>query len=150
MSTPLDQVNWPKGIGERLGDFVKLNQREIVVILGVIFVGLTCFALGRISAWPEKENVVFQPATIGGGEKTPRAESGTPTISTEETTSNPEEIKLIGSKTGKKYHWPWCSSAKKIKPENQVWFSSEKEAQAAGYTKCANFDKLAPAGYAAK
>lgn len=150
MSTPPNQVNWPKGAGERLGDFVKLNQREIVVILGVIFVGLTCFALGRISVWPEKENVVFQPATINGGEKTPQAESGTPTISTEETTSNSEEIKLVGSKTGKKYHWPWCSSAKKIKPENQVWFNSEKEAQAAGYAKCANFDKLAPAGYAAK
>ena len=40
---------------------------------------------------------------------------------------------VIGSKTGKKYYFPWCGTAKRIKPENQVHFGSIQEARNAGY-----------------
>ena len=158
MSMLPNKVNWPKGAGEKLGDFFESNQRELVVILGTVFAGLTCFALGRVSALPEKEGVVFQPATVGGGEKMGQTQpaASTPTAATANQPSGvlsgqqAGETRLVGSKSGKKYHWPWCSSAKKIKAENQIWFNSEKEALAAGFTKCSNFDKLAPAGYNAE
>ncbi|MBI5816997.1 MAG: hypothetical protein HZB09_01070 [Candidatus Yonathbacteria bacterium] len=45
---------------------------------------------------------------------------------------------IVASKTGKKYHFPWCAGAQQIKEENKVWFASEAEAKAAGFTPAAN------------
>lgn len=45
---------------------------------------------------------------------------------------------IVGSKTGKKYHFPWCSGAQQIKEENKVWFANEEEARAAGFAPAAN------------
>src|SRR5690606_22759248 len=41
--------------------------------------------------------------------------------------------KYVASKTGSKYHLPWCGGAKQIKEENKVWFQTKEEAEAAGY-----------------
>lgn len=40
------------------------------------------------------------------------------------------------SQKSNKYHYPSCSSAKKIKPENLIKFQSPEEAQKAGYVPC--------------
>lgn len=42
------------------------------------------------------------------------------------------------SSSSKKYHYTWCAGAAKIKLENQIWFSSDKEAEAAGYMLAGN------------
>ncbi len=44
----------------------------------------------------------------------------------------------VGSINSTKYHHTNCASWKQIKEENQIWFSSTEEAEAAGYTptKC--------------
>lgn len=48
--------------------------------------------------------------------------------------SNQENVgNVIGSKSGKKYYYPWCGTVKRIKPENQVAFSSISAARQAGY-----------------
>jgi len=44
--------------------------------------------------------------------------------------------KFVGSKKSDKYHYPDCKLAKKILPDNQIWFSSSEEARAAGYVPC--------------
>ena len=46
--------------------------------------------------------------------------------------------KFVGSVNSDLYHHPTCTHAKRIKPDNQVWFNSQAEAEAAGYTasKC--------------
>lgn len=58
-------------------------------------------------------------------------------------TPKPLDMRVVVSKASdsKKYHYSWCSSWKKIKPENQVWFNSDKEAEAAGYTLAGNCTK---------
>lgn len=43
---------------------------------------------------------------------------------------------FVGSKNSDVYHWPWCSSAKQIKPSNQVRFDTAADAQKAGYRPC--------------
>ncbi len=43
---------------------------------------------------------------------------------------------FVGSTKSDKYHWPTCSSAKKILPENEIWFSSVQEALNAKYVPC--------------
>ena len=44
----------------------------------------------------------------------------------------------VGSRTSDKYHLPWCAGAKRIKPENQIWFATKAEAERAGYTPAGN------------
>ncbi len=52
--------------------------------------------------------------------------------------SVPEKGGVIGSKTGKKYYFPWCGTVKRIKPENQVHFASIALAKQSGYTAGGN------------
>ena len=44
----------------------------------------------------------------------------------------------VASKSGSKYHLPWCPGAKQMKEENKIFFNSKEEAEAAGYTPAAN------------
>lgn len=43
---------------------------------------------------------------------------------------------LVGSKESDVYHYCWCEYAQRIKPENQIWFSSPNEAESQGYRPC--------------
>ncbi|MDO8552206.1 MAG: hypothetical protein Q7S01_01600 [bacterium] len=45
---------------------------------------------------------------------------------------------IMASRTGNAYYFPWCASASKILPQNQVWFASEEKARAAGYLPAKN------------
>lgn len=49
---------------------------------------------------------------------------------------NDYEDYYVGSVTSDKYHRPDCSYAKKIKPENRIFFSDVWEAREAGYSPC--------------
>jgi len=49
---------------------------------------------------------------------------------------------LVASKTGKKYHFPWCAGAAQIAEKNKIWFDSYAAAQSAGYTAAANCPNL--------
>ncbi len=40
---------------------------------------------------------------------------------------------VIGVKTSKKYYFPWCGVVKRVKPENQLFFTSAETARQAGY-----------------
>ena len=42
----------------------------------------------------------------------------------------------VGSVDSDKYHIPGCRFAEKILPENEIWFDTVEEAQAAGYSPC--------------
>ena len=46
------------------------------------------------------------------------------------------EYRYVGSKNSDKYHLPDCTSAKRIKDENRVYFSDVWEAREAGYSPC--------------
>jgi len=78
------------------------------------------------------------------------AELGTTTTSSTSTTSTiiseitrscvelgcPMGTKFVGSKNSDKYHYCTCRYAKRIKPENLLCFSDEKDAQGQGYSPC--------------
>jgi hypothetical protein len=42
----------------------------------------------------------------------------------------------VGSINSDKYHYPSCRWAKKIKPENEIWFKDKEDARAHGYVPC--------------
>jgi Metal binding domain of Ada len=43
---------------------------------------------------------------------------------------------FVGSIKSDKYHYPSCTWAEKIKPENEIWFSSSQDARNHGYVPC--------------
>ncbi|MCR4280939.1 MAG: hypothetical protein NUV88_01245 [Candidatus Kaiserbacteria bacterium] len=45
---------------------------------------------------------------------------------------------IVASRGGSAYYFPWCASASKIAPQNQIWFASEEKARAAGYAPAKN------------
>ena len=48
------------------------------------------------------------------------------------------KVQFVASKNGKSYHLPTCPGAKNIAPENMVIFTSQAQAEQAGYTKAKN------------
>lgn len=49
---------------------------------------------------------------------------------------NGQKSEYVGSIDSDKYHHPNCRWAEKISPENEIWFDSKEDAQAAGYSPC--------------
>jgi len=145
------------------------NQRTLVLVVGIILIALISFGLGRLTDVSKsqkpviietsdssssksvynQEGAVTGDQTVSVGTAVSNTASSTAQTIQEKAPAQPQNGQgiIVASKSGTKYHWPWCSWAKKIKPENQVWFNSEAEAQKAGYTACSAFQKLAPAGY---
>ena len=138
-------------------NWISDHQSDIVLIVGIILVALISFTMGRMtSPQSNKEPVVIenQEANIlDNAEQVPKSGSGqgSDILQNENNVDNQSVISekgiIVVSKNGTKYHWQWCSFAKKIKPENQVWFKSEAEAQKAGYTACGCINKSPHAGY---
>ncbi len=53
-----------------------------------------------------------------------------------EAVSKASEGVFVGSIKSNKYHYPSCQWAEKIKPENEIWFSSSQDARNQGYVPC--------------
>jgi hypothetical protein len=53
---------------------------------------------------------------------------------TEALITSSQQGKYVGSKNGTKYYLPNCSTVKRIKPANLLWFRSEEDAQLQGYS----------------
>ncbi len=62
--------------------------------------------------------------------------SSSSTLAATTTTATSSNGPFVGSSKSNKYHYPSCSAAKKIKPENLITFSSSEEARAQGYVPC--------------
>lgn len=112
--------------------FARIPTHVLVVIACVLAVSLA-FGLGVIAG---KEMVQDTP----GIQFLERATSTTPmTLQAGAAAATlPEGGEVVASKTGTKYYFPWCGTAKRIKEENKVWFASRAEAEAAGYEPAAN------------
>lgn len=115
---------------------VKKRWSDIILAVFIILIALISFGIGRLVVFKDnQDSIIIQNPTCVN------------TASIQQALGN--EIKVeqgtfVGSVNSDKYHWPDCPWAKKISQENQVWFSSENEAQTAGYIRCGSFEKYAP------
>lgn len=108
-----------------------LKGDGFVVVL-IVLVGFASFGLGRLSVRDEQA----EPISIEYfSERTQTASA----VSSDDTASDTGVSgEVVASKTGSKYHYPWCGGASQIKEENKIWFASIEEARKAGYTPAAN------------
>lgn len=118
--------------------FVNQNRSDILLTVFIALIALISFGIGRLTA-PSSDN---KPIII----EQPTASINQSFLWNNQLLGNETAVqkKFIGSVNSNKYHWPDCPWAKKIAKQNQIWFSSEAEAQAAGYTRCGNFEKYIP------
>jgi len=110
-------------------------------MLLVILVGVASFGLGRLSVTDGKGTVEVLPPLSTPSEALGAQQTSVPTtsaLSASVGSATTAAGKFVASKSGTKYHYPWCSGAKRIKDENKVWFNTVEEARAAGYTPAAN------------
>ncbi len=103
----------------------------------IALVAITFFFLGKMSAEESQKTAVNinypninQTATALNSSSTQNTENIIEPIQ--------QDGPVIGSKSGKKYYFPWCGTVKRIKPENQVKFGSIAEAKNAGFTAGGN------------
>jgi len=103
------------------------HEKEFFIGLLVVLSSTLAYGLGRLTNL--KENQV--PVTIT------RATSSTiQTIQVVDEVSN--DSRIVASKNGTKYYFPWCGGSKVIKAENRIYFLTASGAETAGYTRAAN------------
>jgi len=123
-------MNWTsirESIIKIKGKLPNLSEEFFLFIL-IIFVALSSFALGHLSA---KETATKKISSITClVEKDNMAEYGIKPILT--------GGEIVASRKGSKYHFPWCTGAKQMSEQNKIWFKNIKEAKKHGYTAAGN------------
>ncbi len=117
-------ANWWESIRERalqIKGHNVLESNDLLTVAIVLCVGFSAFGLGRLSNIETQRPAVQQfTASVYSGE--PLQAGG----------------KIVASRNGTKYHFPWCAGAQAMNEENKVWFDSEEAARTAGYTPASN------------
>jgi len=109
---------------------IKKSQSDLIMIIGIVLISLISFGVGRLTGSFQESQIIIQGSTASIQESIKENDKETS-----------EQGRFVGSSNSDKYHWSECPWGKKISEENQVWFSSEQEAQTAGYIRCGSFEK---------
>ena len=116
---------------------VFMRQEPRIFIVGlIILAGLGGFIAGRFSAL-EADGAPAKSMSAGAINATIN-QTSSQDIEIIEDASIKTGGAVVASKSGTKYHLPWCSGASTIKEENKIWFDSYEEARKAGYTPAGN------------
>jgi len=123
-------------MGDQIKQFIKSNESELILALGVVLISFISFSAGRLSApGQEKQPISIEyavPAAVNS------AFQNIINDSTLQGLEERSEGSYVASKNSTKYHLPDCSGAKRIAEHNKIWFVSKEEAESVGYTPAAN------------
>lgn len=112
---------------------IDIDKSTFLYLCIIIGVGISSFGLGRLSV--DNNFINDDPLIITDRKDLLMNENKNENeISTEELSSQSTERRYVASKNGKMYYSLGCSGVKRIKPENEVWFSSREDAEKSGYT----------------
>jgi len=120
-----------------------VRSKEALIALIIILVATGSFGLGRLSVQSlKKENFqINRPVSKNENNISQRVKSDA--VSASAINSNADlSGKVVASKNGAKYHFPWCSGAKNITEANKIFFDSKEQAEQAGYSKASNCKDL--------
>lgn len=112
-----------------------IDKVTILYLFIIVGVGVSSFGLGRLSVI----NVGNDNNSILITEKNTESYLDKQNLYNEKNFTTQSiletEKRYVASKNGKMYYTLGCSGAKRIKPENEVWFSTEQDAEKSGYIK---------------
>ena len=99
-----------------------------------INIGLIGFGLGRLSlSNVSNKNIVNGQNTITENNLVENQNTSNDIVQTVPSVQSGEK-RYVASKNGKMYYSLGCSGAKRIKPENEVYFSTKGDAEKSGYS----------------
>ncbi len=113
-----------------------IESRYFYLILLILLMSLS-FLLGRISLLSDRAQNV---RIIGSGEdiKTETKNIKVQSAEVLGASTQADTGQVVASKSGTKYHYPWCAGAKQISEKNKIIFKSISDARAKGYTPATN------------
>ncbi|RJQ30951.1 hypothetical protein C4572_03260 [Candidatus Parcubacteria bacterium] len=137
-----------KGIAAR----IKSNQKDLYLAAVLLLVAAISFGLGWLSKIREQkipitiemgsseasEPAPISDARVGGSDTESRNGSRQNSNAAAAAATMAADKIFVASKNGKKYYYAWCASVKTIKEPNRVWFSTQAEAEKAGYQPAEN------------
>ncbi len=129
----------------KLLDKIKSSQYHIFLAVCIVLISFISFNIGKIASREKGSIKITEGANIYqvANKQETIDQTGNSPSATPKATPKPLDMRVVVSRASdsKKYHYSWCSSWKKIKLENQVWYNTEAEAIAAGYTLAGNCTK---------
>lgn len=115
--------------------------QKLFLSLVIILVAAISFGLGRLTGGERggiklefDASISNSQFPISNGAQPAQALQGLKTTSSNVIKAG----EVVGSSKGTKYHYPHCSSAKRILEANRIVFASASAAEASGYTLAAN------------
>lgn len=115
---------------DKIKSKMPIDKMTFLYFCIIIGVGVGSFGLGRLSndfgVETNKENgIIIEESNYLEKDSN---------LNNDEVISIDKTIKrYVASKNGKMYYSIGCSGAKRIKKENEVWFSSKEDAEKSGY-----------------
>ena len=109
-----------------------IDKMTLLYLFVIIGVGIGSFGLGKLSVGnltEEQAGVVMADRDVKGSEITTNTDRELPVAGLDT-----KEKRYVASKNGKMYYSLGCSGSKRIKSENEVWFSTQSDAEKSGYT----------------
>ena len=136
---------WRRVIRNMLSKFlqlIKTCQYHIFLAACIGLISLISYNFGQINSLKKTPISVKGSADLKADifdAVNPKLETLNPEQS-QNTKSQPQKLdtRVVVSKNSDKYHYSWCSGAKRIKAENQIWFNSAQEAESRGYVLAGN------------
>lgn len=130
----------PKGLS-KLIYWVKRFQFELFLGSCIILIAAISYNLGQINSLKKtpisvKDSANLKAEILDAKNPNPSALEGRDSLNRVE--RQKLDTRVVVSKNSDRYHFSWCSGAKRIKPENQIWFNSAAEAESRGYTLAGN------------
>ncbi len=137
---------------KKLKSYVLDDTIYIAILL--VLTSVLSFGLGKLSVIQSQgsDSGVAKPAIVRSvmgpvssttdnnidNQTVPTVATSAPTVLQIVSTDTQLDKNFVASKSGTKYHALHCSGSKTIKETNKIFFATEREAQAAGYTRSAN------------
>ncbi|MDP3957701.1 MAG: hypothetical protein Q8Q10_04340 [bacterium] len=120
-------------------EWLKIYQKNLLLLVGVLLVGILAFESGFLrgklsqSAEPLVISIpaVTEPQTATEAGNLPTG--GEQIVSKTGEKPGTVNCPLVGSRNSNLYHLVTCAVAKRIKPENKVCFASKEDAEKRGY-----------------
>jgi len=126
---------------DQIKQFIKSNESELVLALGVVLISLISFSVGRLSAPSFDKQPISVEYLVPSKNQQATLNSAFNNTITSDVLQDLQERgggAYVASKNSTKYHLPDCSGAKRIAEHNKIWFNSLEEAESLGYTPAAN------------
>jgi hypothetical protein len=109
--------------------------KAVYMILIIILVAGSSFGLGRLSQFGGNSGPIKIIYPEGGFPASAASSASNPAYKAPTRAGNSSQGSFVASKKGKKYYPVNCPAAGSLKEDNKVFFNTEAEAQAAGYSK---------------